>query len=243
MRAGRRLVRAARRRDDPVRRLQPRAGPGLGARPGRRGARLLRRRVRVRPRAGPRRRGSATSRSPTDSTTPPTSTPTSSRFELFDHGVPIVNDTGLYHKDPGEIRDFVLSNRAHSGLAVDGLDLPIADGDLAYGSGLTAAGDGRRLVRDRGPQPVAEAAGRRALAPLPLSPRRRPGDRRRPGLRARPHLHPLPAAASRGRARRGRRGRDADQRAGVRRRDLRRRGRQPGRCGPRRATSGRRFRA
>ena len=28
-------------------------------------------------------------------------------FELFDHGVPIVNDTGLYHKDPGEIRDYV----------------------------------------------------------------------------------------------------------------------------------------
>ena len=63
-------------------------------------------------------------------------------FELFDRGVPIVNDTGLYHKDPGEIRDFVLSNRAHSGLAVDGLDLPIADGNLAYGSGLTAAGEG-----------------------------------------------------------------------------------------------------
>jgi Heparinase II/III-like protein/Heparinase II/III N-terminus len=63
-------------------------------------------------------------------------------FELYDRGVPIVNDTGLYHKDPGEIRDFVLSNRAHSGLAVDGLDLPIADGNLAYGSGLTAAGEG-----------------------------------------------------------------------------------------------------
>jgi hypothetical protein len=63
-------------------------------------------------------------------------------FELFDRGVPIVNDTGLYHKDPGEIRDFVVSNRAHSGLAVDGLDLPIADGELAYGSGLVAAGEG-----------------------------------------------------------------------------------------------------
>jgi hypothetical protein len=63
-------------------------------------------------------------------------------FELFDRGVPVVTDTGLYHKDPGEIRDFVLSNRAHSGLAVDGLDLPIADGSLAYGSGLTAVGSG-----------------------------------------------------------------------------------------------------
>ncbi len=63
-------------------------------------------------------------------------------FELFDHGVPIVNDTGLYHKDPGEIRDYVLSNRAHSGLAVDGLELPIADPANAYGSGLIAAGEG-----------------------------------------------------------------------------------------------------
>ena len=56
--------------------------------------------------------------------------------------MPIVNDTGLYHKDPGEIRDYVVSNRAHSGLVVDGLDLPVADPSLAYGSGLTAAGDG-----------------------------------------------------------------------------------------------------
>ncbi len=63
-------------------------------------------------------------------------------FELYDHGVSIVNDTGLYHKDPGEIRDYVLSNRAHSTLTVDGLDLPISDPSLAYGSGLTAAGEG-----------------------------------------------------------------------------------------------------
>jgi hypothetical protein len=80
-------------------------------------------------------------------------------FELFDHGVSIVNDTGLYHKDPGEIRDYVVSNRAHSGLSVDGLDLPISDGSLAYGSGLTAAGEGEgwyaiegrnRLLRSQG---------------------------------------------------------------------------------------------
>ena len=80
-------------------------------------------------------------------------------FELYDHGTSIVNDTGLYHKDPGEIRDFVLSNRAHSGLVVDGLDLPISDPQNAYGSGLIAAGQGdgwyaiegrNRLLHDQG---------------------------------------------------------------------------------------------
>ena len=80
-------------------------------------------------------------------------------FELYDHGTSIVNDTGLYHKDPGEIRDFVLSNRAHSGLVVDGLDLPISDPENAYGSGLIAAGQGdgwyaiegrNRLLHDQG---------------------------------------------------------------------------------------------
>jgi Heparinase II/III-like protein len=63
-------------------------------------------------------------------------------FELFDHGASVVSDTGLYHKDPGEIRDYVVSNRAHSGLSVDGLDLSITDSGLTYGSGLTAAGGG-----------------------------------------------------------------------------------------------------
>jgi hypothetical protein len=80
-------------------------------------------------------------------------------FELFDHGASIVSDTGLYHKDPGEIRDYVVSNRAHSGLSVDGLDLSIADPGLTYGSGLTAAGGGdgwyaiegkNRLLRAQG---------------------------------------------------------------------------------------------
>lgn len=80
-------------------------------------------------------------------------------FELFDHGASIVSDTGLYHKDPGEIRDYVVSNRAHSGLSVDGLDLRLDDPELAYGSGLTAAGEGdgwyaiegkNRLLRAQG---------------------------------------------------------------------------------------------
>ena len=80
-------------------------------------------------------------------------------FQLFDHGAGIVSDTGLYHKDPGRIRDYVVSNRAHSGLVVDGLDLPISDPGLTYGSGLTAAGGGdgwyaiqgrNRLLRGQG---------------------------------------------------------------------------------------------
>ncbi len=80
-------------------------------------------------------------------------------FELFDHGASIVSDTGLYHKDPGRIRDYVVSNRAHSGLVVDGLDLPITDPSRTYGSGLTAAGGGdgwyaiqgrNRLLRGQG---------------------------------------------------------------------------------------------
>jgi hypothetical protein len=80
-------------------------------------------------------------------------------FELFDHGASIISDTGLYHKDPGQIRDYVVSNRAHSGLSVDGLDLSIADSGLSYGSGLTAAGGGdgwyaiegrNRLLRTQG---------------------------------------------------------------------------------------------
>ena len=53
----------------------------------------------------------------------------------------------------------MVSNRAHSGLSVDGLDLSIADSGLSYGSGLTAAGGGdgwyaiegrNRLLRTQG---------------------------------------------------------------------------------------------
>ena len=81
-------------------------------------------------------------------------------FELFDHGASIVSDTGLYHKDPGEIRDYVLSNRAHSGLVVDGLDLPIADGSTRVRVGADGRRRGRRLVCDRGAQPAPARPGR-----------------------------------------------------------------------------------
>ena len=148
-------------------------------------------------------------------------------FELFDHGVRIVNDTGLYHKDPGEIRDYVVSNRAHSGLVVDGVSPPVTDPSLAYGSGLTAAGEGEGWYGIEGAQPAAQGPGGRPRAALPLSARDGAGDRRPRALRPRPHLHPLPAARSRDRARRQRRGLDPDQRAGVWRRDLRRRGDSP----------------
>jgi hypothetical protein len=80
-------------------------------------------------------------------------------FELYDHGHRIVSDTGLYAKDPGPIRDFVLSARAHSVLTVDNQGFPILDPSKAYGSGLIAAGQGdgwyaiegrNPLVRDQG---------------------------------------------------------------------------------------------
>jgi Heparinase II/III-like protein/Heparinase II/III N-terminus len=80
-------------------------------------------------------------------------------FELFDRGASIVSDTGLYHKDPGEIRDYVVSNRAHSGLSVDGLDLLIADPGLTYGSGLTAAGGGDGWYAIEGKNPLLRAQG------------------------------------------------------------------------------------
>jgi hypothetical protein len=63
-------------------------------------------------------------------------------FELYDRGHRIVADTGLYDKDPGPIRDFVLSSQAHSTLTVDGQSYPIADESAAYGSGLDATGSG-----------------------------------------------------------------------------------------------------
>jgi hypothetical protein len=80
-------------------------------------------------------------------------------FELYDDGRPLVTDTGLYSKDPGPKRDFVLSARAHSVLTVDGLDFDITDPGAAYGSGLEAVGQGdgwyaiqghNRLLREQG---------------------------------------------------------------------------------------------
>jgi hypothetical protein len=80
-------------------------------------------------------------------------------FELFDHGVSVVTDTGLYHKDPGPERDFVVSNRAHSGLSVDALDLAIDDPDAAYGSAILAAGEGEGWYAIEGKNPLVKPQG------------------------------------------------------------------------------------
>jgi hypothetical protein len=62
-------------------------------------------------------------------------------FDLFDRGHRVVSDTGMYQKDPGKIRNFVRSARAHSTLTVDRRDFP-RSARYAYGSGLKAAGTG-----------------------------------------------------------------------------------------------------
>jgi hypothetical protein len=80
-------------------------------------------------------------------------------FELFDHGTSIVIDTGLYDKDPGPVRDYVVSNRAHSTLTVDGLDLPISDAGEAYGSGLVATGAGDGWYAIEGANPLLAGQG------------------------------------------------------------------------------------
>ena len=80
-------------------------------------------------------------------------------FELFDRGLPLVTDTGLYHKDPGPQRDFVLSSQAHSTLTADGLGFPIDDPDLAYGSGIVAAGDGEGWYAIEATNPLIRSQG------------------------------------------------------------------------------------
>jgi len=63
-------------------------------------------------------------------------------FELSEGGRRLVTDTGMYHKDPGEIRDFVVAARAHSTLTLDDQEFPVTDPAQAYGSGLEAWGSG-----------------------------------------------------------------------------------------------------
>ena len=80
-------------------------------------------------------------------------------FELFDHGTTVVDDTGLYDKDPGPVRDFVVSARAHSVLTVDGEEFPIGDEGNAYGSGLLAAGAGDGWYAVEGENPLLKPQG------------------------------------------------------------------------------------
>lgn len=63
-------------------------------------------------------------------------------FELSEGGRRLVSDTGMYHKDPGAIRDFVVSAQAHSTLTVDDADFPVGDPGHSYGSGIRAWGSG-----------------------------------------------------------------------------------------------------
>jgi hypothetical protein len=74
-------------------------------------------------------------------------------FELYDRGHRVVTDTGLYHKDPGPERRYVLSAAAHSTLTVDGRDWAIDDSTSDYGSALDAvgAGDGWYAIEAHNP--------------------------------------------------------------------------------------------
>jgi hypothetical protein len=80
-------------------------------------------------------------------------------FELYDRDRRLVTDTGLYHKDPGPERDFVLSAAAHSVLAVDGQTFPVADEANAYGSGIVAGGEGGGWFAIAGRNPLVESQG------------------------------------------------------------------------------------
>jgi hypothetical protein len=62
-------------------------------------------------------------------------------FDLYDEGHRIVSDTGMYDKDPGKIRNFVKSARAHSTLTADGKDFSRSS-ENAYGSGMMGSGEG-----------------------------------------------------------------------------------------------------
>jgi hypothetical protein len=81
-------------------------------------------------------------------------------FELSEGGRRVVADTGMYHKDPGEVRDFVVAARAHNTLTVDGQDLPVADTARAYGSGIRAwgSGDGWHAVLASNPLLASQSA-------------------------------------------------------------------------------------
>lgn len=77
-------------------------------------------------------------------------------FELHDRGLRIVSDTGLFHKDVGPMRDFVLSAEAHSVLTVDGEPLPIPPAREAYGSGLLGGAEGAGWFALAGENPLTE---------------------------------------------------------------------------------------
>jgi hypothetical protein len=79
-------------------------------------------------------------------------------FDLYDRGHRIVNDTGLYHKDPDAWYAFSQSSGAHSVLEVDGEPFELG-GQFAYGSGLTARGTSGGWYAIQGTNPLLVPAG------------------------------------------------------------------------------------
>ncbi len=79
-------------------------------------------------------------------------------FDLFDRGHRILTDTGQYHIQPGPIRDFVLSARAHSTLTVRGRGFT-GWRKRPYGSGLQARGSGDGWFAVRGRNPLLRRGG------------------------------------------------------------------------------------
>ena len=175
------VVREAGRRADPVRGLESRAGPGVGARGPARSRDRVPTFAPASPSSGPPANGDVGYlASPTASTISPTSTPTSSassfrpwRQHHQRHG-PLPQGPG---PDP-RLRG--LQPRPQR-LSVDGLDLSIADSGLTYGSGLTAAGGGDGWYAIEG-RIGSCGRGCRPPAPVPVQARRRAGDRRRSRL-------------------------------------------------------------
>jgi Heparinase II/III-like protein len=79
-------------------------------------------------------------------------------FDLYDRGLRIASDTGLYHKDRDRYFEFASSPAAHSTLTVDGQGFGL-DEDSAYGSGLIATGEGDGWYAILGRNPLLREQG------------------------------------------------------------------------------------
>jgi hypothetical protein len=79
-------------------------------------------------------------------------------FDLYERGLRLVSDTGLYNKDRNEYYAFAQSAQAHSTLTVDGESFTLDEADV-YGSGLEAAGEGDGWYAILGHNPLLEPLG------------------------------------------------------------------------------------
>jgi len=79
-------------------------------------------------------------------------------FDLYDTGRRILTDSGLYDKDPGPWSRFGASAQAHTTLTVDGKRFS-QNPDRAYGSGLSARGEGDGWFALLGRNPLIRRAG------------------------------------------------------------------------------------